>query len=554
MNTIPVSKLISEGNVRAEKTNKKTLEYKALKSNIAKVGMLTPITYRKNDDGAYVIINGHQRVEIAKDLKLQEIPAYESNGQIDDITKQVSTNMFTVPMTHLDASYAIDQLVEQGAITTRKALSSHFGKSIAWVDSALAICNLHPFIRHTIKDKYSNDWSDHLISISKSPIKNQEIAMKTLLSLKTGDWIKENVKSEILDYYHQDDNVEDFLYDLSRELQTDETKWKYICDVVGEKTFRACEEKADMTPVYENVLFQEFAKEQFCDNEEFLQEVFLSETAIGQYLNDCPVLNDDNRDSISFGETICFDFANKVSTLKSNIKKETGVPFSNVIIQAWNGNVFNSKLYVTIVETAVTEDVKDDEYYEEKAEEKDPHALKYNKFNKWAAPIIVKYVESNVDTNTRDKKDNRIVLNWLIHDLSACLEIDKPFHVETFKSHPIVTSKTDEELFNGMTKEWFSEHWQYADFAQIDTLLSKLGLKSCIEIVTDEFNANNEETRKGYFNIFSKDELAEFSGQSKSETKQIHLTCTYFKEFKDIPYIDLVCTNKGSGSNSIRQY
>ena len=553
-NTIPVSKLISEGNVRAEKTNKKTLEYKALKSNIAKVGMLTPITYRKNDDGAYVIINGHQRVEIAKDLKLKEIPAYESNGQIDDITKQVSTNMFTVPMTHLDASYAIDQLVEQGAITTRKALSSHFGKSIAWVDSALAICNLHPFIRHAIKDEYNNDWSDHLISISKSPIKNQEIAMKSLLSLEAGDWIKENVKSEILDYYHQDDNVEDFLYDLSRELQTDETKWKYICDVVGEKTFRACEEKADMTPVYENVLFQEFAKEQFCDNEEFLQEVFLSETAIGQYLNDCPVLNDDNRDSISFGETICFDFANKVSTLKSNIKKETGVSFSNVIIQAWNGDVFNSKLYLTIVETAVTEDVKDDEYYEEKAEEKDPHALKYNKFNKWAAPIIVEYVESNVDTNTRDKKDNRIVLNWLIHDLSACLEIDKPFHVETFKSHPIVTSKTDEELFNGMTKEWFSEHWQYADFAQIDTLLSKLGLKSCIEIVTDEFNANNEETRKGYFNIFSKDELAEFSGQSKSETKQIHLTCTYFKEFKDIPYIDLVCTNKGSGSNSIRQY
>ena len=29
MNTISISKLISEGNVRAEKTNKKTLEYKA---------------------------------------------------------------------------------------------------------------------------------------------------------------------------------------------------------------------------------------------------------------------------------------------------------------------------------------------------------------------------------------------------------------------------------------------------------------------------------------------------------------------------------------------
>jgi len=556
MNTIPVSKLISEGNVRAEKTNKKTLEYKALKSNIAKVGMLTPITYRKNDDGAYVIINGHQRVEIAKDLKLQEIPAYESNGQIDDVTKQVSTNMFTVPMTHLDASFAIDQLIEQGAITTRKALSSHFGKSIAWVDTALALCNIHPLIKKFIADKKIDIGliSVTLEQISKSSIMQQSTAMVDLNAKleKYNDFVKS------IDGYTwnntDEENIEDFLSDLTVELQSDETKWKYICDVVGEKTFRACEEKADMTPVYDNVLFEEFAKDQFCDNKEFLQEIFLSETAIGQYLDDCPVLNDDNRDSISFGETIYFDFANKVSTLKSNIKKETGVSFSNVIIQAWNGDVFNSKLYVTIVETAVTEDVKDDEYYEEKAEEKDPHALKYNKFNRWAAPIIVEYVESNVDTNTRDKKDNRIVLNWLIHDLSACLEIDKPFHVETFKSHPTVTSKTDEELFNGMTKKWFSEHWQYADFAQIDTLLSKLGLKSCIEIVSDEFNANNEETRKSYFNILSKDELAEFSGQSKSESKQIHLTCTHYKEFKDIPYIDLVCTNKGSGSNSIRQY
>ena len=553
MNTIPVSKLISEGNVRAEKTNKKTLEYKALKSNIAKVGMLTPITYRKNDDGAYVIINGHQRVEIAKDLKLQEIPAYESNGQIDDVTKQVSTNMFTVPMTFVDASYAIDQLVKQGAITTRKALSSHFGKSVAWVDTALAICNVHPFIRYVIKDEYSNDWSDHLISISKSPIKKQEVAIKSLLSLETGDWSKESVKSEISDYSYQDDNVEDFLYDLERELQTDENKWKYICDVVGEKTFRACEEKADMTPVYENVLFQEFAKEQFCDNEEFLQEVFLSETAIGQYLNDCPVLNDDNRNSISFGETICFDFANKVSTLKSNIKKETGVSFSNVIIQAWNGDVFNSKLYLTIVETAVTEDVKDDEYYEEKAEEKDPHALKYNKFNKWAAPIIVEYVESNVDTNTRDKKDNRIVLNWLIHDLSACLEIDKPFHVETFKSHPIVTSKTDEELFNGMTKEWFSEHWQYADFAQIDTLLKLLKLDSCLTTATKIF-CSDEDARKEFFKAFSKDELSVLCANNMLKTKAEAVDKAASIDWKEIPNSELMFTNKGSGSNSIRQY
>lgn len=552
-NTIPVVKLISEGNVRAETVSKKSLEYKALKSNIAKIGVQTPITYRVNDKGEYVIINGHQRVQIAKDLKLTDIPAFESNGQVDDITKQVSTNMFTVPMSHLDASYAIDQLVEQGAITTRKALSSHFGKSVAWVDTALAICNIHPFIRYVIKDDYRSDWNEHLVHISKSPVKNQEIAMKSVLRVEDGDWNKDNIRTEILDYSYRTDNVEEFLDDLSRVLQTDETKWKYICDVIGKDTFRACEEKADMTPVYDNVLFEEFAKDQFCDNEEFLQEVFLSETAIGQYLDDCPVLNNNNRDAISFGDTISFDFANKVSTLKSNIKKETGVPFSNVIIQAWNGNVFNSKLYVTIVKTAVTEDVKDDEYYEEKAEEKNPDQLKYNKVNKWAKPFVCDYVRANVDTNARDKDDNRIVLNWLIHDLGIALVIDKPYPIEVFDSHPIATSKTDEELLTNMTEYWFDKHWGDADFNIIANLLDALNLETCYDIVKNAFDAD-EENRKGYFKAFSKDELAVMTKNSLPKTKAEAVDNAASKTYKSIPRKELLFTNKGSGSDSIRQY
>jgi len=511
--------------------------------------MLTPITYRKNDDGAYVIINGHQRVEIAKDLKLKEIPAYESNGQIDDVTKQVSTNMFTVPMTFVDASYAIDQLIKQGSITTRKALSSHFGKSIAWVDTALAICNVHPFIRYVIKNDYNSYWSEYLVNVSKSPIKNQETAIKSLLGIEDGDWNKDNIKSEILDYGYQEDSVEDFLDDLSRELQTDDTKWKYICDVVGEKTFRACEEKADMTPVYENVLFQEFAKEQFCDDEEFLREVFLNETAIGQYLDKCNI-----ESTNGYEQSVSFDFANKVSTLKSNIKKETGAPYSNVIIRAWNGNVFNSKLFVDVVKNAVTEDVKDDSHYEEKAmEDKDPNQLKYNKLNKWVKPYIVEYVEANVDTNIRDGKDNRIVLGWLIHDLSVSLVIDKPYPEDVFKSHPAVISKTDEELTNGMTKLWFEDHWQLSDFAQIDTLLKVLKLDNCLTIATKAFSSN-EDARKDFFKAFSKDELSILCANNMLKTKAEAVDKAASIDWKEIPNSELMFTNKGSGSDSIRQY
>jgi len=554
-NTIPVIKLISEGNVRANTVSKKSLEYKALKSNIAKIGIQTPITYRVNDKGENVIINGHQRVQIAKDLKLIEIPAFESNGQIDDITKQVSTNMFTVPMSHLDASFAIDHLVEQGAITTRKALSSHFGKSIAWVDTALALCNIHFLIKDFLAKKEVDMtlMSPMLKEISKSSMSQQILAVDKL-GVKSAEY---NDFVEFLDDYSwnntTNDNLEEFLTDLASNLESDETKWKYICDVIGEDTFRACEEKADMVPVYDNVLFEEFAKDQFCDNEEFLREIFLSETAIGQYL-DCPVLMNDDYVSVDgYEDTVSFDFATKVSTLKSNIKKETGAPFSNVTIQAWNGNVFNSKLYVTIDETAVTEDVKDDEYYEEKAEKKDPDQLKYNKVNKWAKPFVCDYVRANVDTNARDKDNNRIVLNWLIHDLGIGLVIDKPYPIEVFNDHPIATSKTDEELLTNMTKYWFDKHWTNADFNIIANLLNALNLETCYDIVKHAFDAD-EESRKGYFKAFSKDELAVMTKNSLPKTKAEAVDNAASKTYKSIPRKELLFTNKGSGSDSIRQY
>lgn len=555
MNTVQIDQLISEGNVRANTVSKKSLEYKALKSNIAKIGIQTPITYRVNDKGQYVIINGHQRVQISKDLKLTEIPAFESNGQVDDITKQVSTNMFTVPMSHLDASFAIDKLVEEGAITTRKALSSHFGKSIAWVDTALALCNIHFLIKDFLakKEVDMTIMSPMLKEISKSSM-NQQILAVDGLGVKSAEY---SDFVEFLDDYSwnntNDDNLEEFLTDLASRLESDETKWKYICDVIGEDTFRTYEKKADMVPVYDNVLFEEFAKDQFCDNKEFLREVFLNETPIGQYLDDCILLDDDNINTISFDKIIPFDFATKVSTLKSNIKKETGVPFSNVIIEAWNGHVFNSKIIVTIVKTAVTEDVKDDEYYEEKAEEKDPDQLKYNKVNKWAKPFVCDYVRANVDTNARDKDNNRIVLNWLIHDLGIGLVIDKPYPIEVFDSHPIATSKTDEELLTNMTEYWFDKHWTNADFNIIANLLDALNLETCYDIVKNAFDAD-EENRKGYFKAFSKDELAIITKNSLPKTKAEAVDNAASKTYKSIPRKELLFTNKGSGSDSIRQY
>ena len=56
------------------------------------------------------------RVQIAKELKLKDIPAYESNGKVDDTTKQLSTNVFTVGMSYSDLAYAIRELQDKGIV------------------------------------------------------------------------------------------------------------------------------------------------------------------------------------------------------------------------------------------------------------------------------------------------------------------------------------------------------------------------------------------------------------------------------------------------------
>ena len=96
MSKLLISKFVSKSNVR--KVDKRSTDYKALRDNIKVKGVRTPITYFVDDKGDYVIINGHQRLAIAKDLKHDKILACKVNGSTNITEEQISVNMFTVPI------------------------------------------------------------------------------------------------------------------------------------------------------------------------------------------------------------------------------------------------------------------------------------------------------------------------------------------------------------------------------------------------------------------------------------------------------------------------
>ena len=561
MNTIPVSEVISLGNVRSQKINGKNAEYKALKENIKSVGIQTPITYRKEGD-KYVVINGHMRLQIAKELKLDEIPAFESNGSVDDTTKQLSTNVFTVGMSYIDMADAIQTLNNDGVVRTKKDLATIFGKSSTVINNALAFVNLHTFIKESINDEIhlNADVMSSLRNISTNTIAAQEKAMKHHLRIEDeGDWVKDKVITEIRDYDWDDQWFSSFVNDVESYLERDESKWEYVKNCVGEDTFRAYERDYGIVHEYQSTLFEEYAEEQWCQDNDFLLAVFLNETEIGRFLqkNEIPVNTDYNADA-----TISFNFTNKLSSLKTKVKKECGVPLSKVEIIGFS-SVFNPILYVNIPkeDAPVINDVEETE--STTAEPSDPHKLKYNKFNRWAAPIVQEHIKKNVFAMQKDKDGNLIVLDWLINVREADLQLYKPYRWEDDTEpafHPLhdVKIKNDAHLLEEMTSYWFTKHYENSTYEDLDALFTELEIDSIHDVLMTRF-LNDKEERQKYFAVLSKSELVELTGLDSKTSKdtlieQASDVAYDNQDDPEIPYFTLVCTDKGSGINTLSNY
>ena len=575
MSLISTDKFISEGNVRIDKIQKSNENYKALKNNIKAIGIQTPITYRVNENGDFVVRNGHQRLEIAKDLKLTKIPAYETNGEIDDLTIQLSTNMFTVPMSHLDASFAIDQMVEKGIVTTKKALKAKFGKSSEWVDVALAFCNIHPLIREYFKENtVSDEAREYLMEISKSTITQQAIQIENITEFEYSFEVKQSDFNGFVEScaWDSDDGMTDFLNELTGNLETDESKWEFICKVIGKDTFREYETANDVVHEYQNTLFQEYADTQWCQDRDFLAEVFLAETPIGKYLlkHDLEYFNYNDISGLRF------DFGTTVATLKKNLKTKTGVGLKSISIDGWSGSVFNPYLSYTILEESQEPESYEDEYDEEetydadtdKATDRDPHWLKYNKFNKVAAPVIEIYLLDHIDTSIKNADKINITFEWIMNTLGIPTSFNVGWNEEN--NHPLnkwfngKESLSNDDIIQKMANHWFIKHYASADFEQLDVLLKTQGLKSCKEILKDTYDSEKEEVgktdgmvfRKAYLSVLSKAELLDYidDQEAKSMNKSNLVQLIANKEQDELPFFDLVCTNLGSGTNDLGGY
>ena len=92
-------------------------QHKHLKDSIQRFGLVDPIIVNKNKERQNVIIGGHQRVRIAKELKMEDVPVLELDLSYDrekELNIRLNKNMGEWDYDILANMFDIEELTEFG--------------------------------------------------------------------------------------------------------------------------------------------------------------------------------------------------------------------------------------------------------------------------------------------------------------------------------------------------------------------------------------------------------------------------------------------------------
>ena len=554
--TLPVKDFVSEGNVRP--TNRDSLDYLSLKENIKEIGMETPITYRLNKDGQAVIVNGHQRVQIAKDLRMKEIPCYRINSTVDDKTRQLSSNLYSVPMTTFEASSAVSQIMKDNPKITKKQLQKKFGKHSAWINEAVLLANVSNEIMDSVRiddfmssrstfhndNEYFNETIGILMDIGRY---SKEVQEQAILNLSEEENVPPNelFQTIVTEYY----DLKECLDALLDEIRPYKLTFEDILEHVDKKTFRQCEKDAMIEHTYTHSLFKEYEDEKFCMDKEFLAYVFSNHTESGKkFFNDLPI-DTDMRGWDNDVASISWKAWSSPSSFYSELKNSTKTPYSEVELNSWNGRVTNPLVKYSIKKVDKKGTVVDNE--------RDVFQSSYNKTNKLLYEIVKDLVYAQVDTSKNNKDNQNIVFKWLLTETCNVPDFGVPYYyddeqedyhpaskMENIKGSPLNNS----DLINSMTEVWFDQFYDNVTYDQLCTLFKNLGLTELKTQIAEKYK-KDESFRESYLKCFSLDALRHHGNVIKATNKKVAIEMA--KESPNFPFANYLFTVHGQSSKGL---
>ena len=372
MNKIKTNKLVVSSNVR-QGSKMRTIEYKQLKNSIKAIGMQTPITVYKNGGSEYIVLDGHQRLSIAQELNIVEVPYYETIADQVSV-QQLSVNTFAVPMTTFEASDVIAALLEENPDYTRKNIANLFGKKVEWVDQAVKLTNLIPEIRK-IKDMESID-IDVLLSIAGSPIQVQKRVY--------------NMQDKPVTYWDIGE-----MERLCRPYGSYHNKNIHrLTEMIPLKVLRKAEKEAGVKPEYTNSLFSEYDKDYFCDDDEFIYDLFMAETEVGRDIfKDVPQITEETKANVE--KTLTFDIWKSKAKFYKEFAWICNDKYSEVNIVAWDADPFAPVVMYDLKKTSKEVTEEPTAIRAEKAEASLGRQIK--KLSRLFKPVLVSYLKEHID-------------------------------------------------------------------------------------------------------------------------------------------------------------
>lgn len=124
-----------------------------LAASIKELGVISPVTLRKNDDGTYLVIAGERRLRASKMIGLKTIPAYIKTAADEQVMEMaLIENIQREDLNAIEIALTFYRLMEEYKLTQER-LSERVGKKRTTVANYLRLLRLPAEIQMGIKDK-----------------------------------------------------------------------------------------------------------------------------------------------------------------------------------------------------------------------------------------------------------------------------------------------------------------------------------------------------------------------------------------------------------------
>jgi ParB/RepB/Spo0J family partition protein len=499
--------IISNGNVRVGK-KKKEKSYKLLKQNIKAMGkILVPLSVYKDND-QFVVLHGHQRLDIAKELEMNEVPVFVVEKPKNIALEQFSENLYSVDMSLYEEVMVYSKLAESSK--TIKELCDQFGHSRNYIVPRIRLANLHPAL---LQPGILSEDIGHMSKIASYDITIQGKGLEDYCN-RSGTSLK-RITSDIKDG--------DFYWNSLKH--TVEIQKPSKEDIEGILTANDLEKYRKN---YDGELQQSL---ELFSNEKYLDWDFLDYCYRKKY----PELT-------SFLETFAINPSKDNWSWDSKMKLSKLVSFKDPVryingkFECWNGDISNICFWnkkKKVVKTSKSEDTGDEKY-----------SRQTTKFGKVIRKTVESHFTTSIDPLHKDENGYLTTFKWLVDNCST-------MQVHPHYTHKGIGNSKPVDIMNRLTKEWYEDNYLTEPLIALDKLLKTQGQSSIKDVVMWEYE-KSETFRKSILDSFTVATLK--SVYETDSKKKMNIVEDMSKVVTKFPFKDLFTKENNWMALSLNAY